>query len=78
MNKNEIKKALYKQNPKAELLYIRQGIAIYDATIKECEEPIIKYKTILFEVPVSDMGSADFFPEMEGKHLIRWIVNEDE
>jgi hypothetical protein len=77
MTTNEIKKELYKQRPKAELLYIRQGIAFYDTKIKECEEPIIKYKTVFFEVPVSDMGNADFFPEMDAKHLNRWIVNEE-
>lgn len=73
MNLIEIKKELYKQKPTAELLYIRKGVAYYDAKIKIEEEPIIKYKTIFFEVPVSDMGDADFTPTMDAKLLNRWL-----
>lgn len=68
-----VKKELYKQKPTAELLYIRKGVAYYDAKIKIEEEPIIKYKTIFFEVPVSDMGDADFTPTMDAKLLNRWL-----
>jgi hypothetical protein len=74
MEKNEIKKALYKQNQMAELIYIRKGTAYYDCVIRVSEEPIIEVKTIFFEIPVVDMGDADFLPTMEGKLLIRWIV----
>jgi hypothetical protein len=28
---------------------------------------------IKFVIPVSDMGEADFLPEMDAKLLIRWI-----
>jgi hypothetical protein len=73
MNLTEIKKELYKQKPTAELLYIRKGVVYYDAKIKIEEEPIIKYKTIFFEVPVSDMGDADFTPTMDAKLLNRWL-----
>lgn len=78
MTNIEIKKALYKQKPEASLLMIRKGVAYYDAKIKIEEEPIIKYKTIFFEVPVSDMGDADFTPTMDGKLLNRWIVDNGE
>jgi hypothetical protein len=64
-NKNEIKKDLYKQKPKARLRFIRKGVAYYYADLKE--------QTVNFEVPVDDMGDADFNVEMEGKLLIRWI-----
>jgi hypothetical protein len=73
MDKNEIKKFLYKQNPKAELLYIRAGFAYYDAVIRTSETPVIIHKTVFFQVPISDMGTTDFLPLMEAKHLIRWI-----
>lgn len=74
MEKNDIKKALYKQNPEATLFQIRKGVAYYDTVIRIEEEPVIKSKTIIFEVPVIDMGDADFLPTMEAKLLIRWIV----
>ena len=77
MEKNEIKKLLYKQNPKAELLNIRKGVAYYDAIVKIEEQPIIKHKTIFFKVPISDMGDADFLCEMDSKLLDRWIVDFD-
>lgn len=68
----EIKKLLYKTSTKAFLKYIRKGSAYYEATVGENVK-------IYYQVPVSDMGDADFFPEMEGKHLIRWITefNQD-
>lgn len=77
MNLTEIKKELYKQKPTAQLLYLRKGVAYYDAKIKIAEEPIIQYKTIFFEVPVSDMGDADFTPTMSANLLNRWISEND-
>jgi len=66
MEKNEIKKALYKQKPEAKMIFIRNNIAYYCADLKE--------KRVDFEVPVNDMGNADFLPIMDAKHLIRWLV----
>ena len=65
MEKIEIKKALYKQKPKARIKFIRMGTAYYYADLEE--------KRIQFEIPVDDMGDADFLPEMEAKLLQRWI-----
>lgn len=62
---NNIKKLLYKENPKAILDYIRNGKAYYTTQVGDT--------TIKFEIPVEDMGSADFFPEMDSKFLNRWI-----
>jgi len=32
---------------------------------------------VVFEIPVIDMGDADFFQEMDSKYLNRWItINE--
>jgi hypothetical protein len=71
MEKNEVKKALYKQNPKAEFKFIRKGVAYYLTIIEsESYEPV----QIRFEIPVIDMGEADFETYMESKYLIRWIM----
>jgi hypothetical protein len=66
MEKNDIKKSLYKQNPNAHIQFVRKGIVYYYADLEEMR--------VHFQVPVEDMGDADFLPTMEGKLLIRWIV----
>ena len=30
-----------------------------------------------FEIPIEDMGTADFYNEMEAKHLLRWLNNDN-
>jgi hypothetical protein len=35
MEKNDIKKSLYKQNPKATFRFIRKGVAYYSTEIRE-------------------------------------------
>lgn len=79
MTKNEIKKSLYKQNPKVNFDYIRKGIAYYKTfiTTEKTEEKISESLQVFFEIPIIDMGDADFFQEMEGKYLIRWISNNE-
>lgn len=67
MEKNEIKKELYRHNPTAYLKMIRKGVAYYEAMLHNETE-------IRFEVPVSDMGDADFFDKMDAKLLIRYLV----
>jgi hypothetical protein len=67
MELNEIKKDLYRNNPVAVLGFIRKGVAYYFSRKGYPDE-------VKFEVPVNDMGDADFFNEMDSKHLIRWIV----
>lgn len=71
---NKIKKALYIEKPIANLLYIKNGIACYDSTFKIEEKPLIIYKTVFFNIPVSDMGEAEFKPKMDAKLLIRWLT----
>jgi hypothetical protein len=70
MEKNEIKKLLYKQNPIADFVMIRKGVAYYKTSVKGEENSF----DVPFEIPVDDMGDADFHSKMEGKLLIRWIV----
>ncbi len=67
MDKDEIKKALYRQKPIARITMIRKGTAHYSAILDDETE-------IRFEVPVNDMGDADFFPTMDAKLLIRYLV----
>jgi hypothetical protein len=69
MEKNEIKKAVYKTAPAAKLQFIRIGNAYYFSEFNH-EDELIK---ATFVVPVSDMGSTDFLPEMEAKFLLRWL-----
>lgn len=66
MEKNEIKKLLYKTNPIATFMYISKGVVYYTSPMEEEED-------LTFEIPIDDMGSAPFYPKMEAKLLIRWL-----
>jgi hypothetical protein len=66
MEVNEIKKALYRQKPKATIVFIRKNVAYYKTELTDGTK-------LRFEIPIKDMGDADFFPEMEAKLLIRWV-----
>jgi len=66
MERNDIIKLLKIRKPKANFKLIRKGVAYY-----ESEE--IDGNKFYFEIPVDDMGDADFFPEMEARFLIRWL-----
>ena len=73
MNKTEIKKELYKQKPKAEFTHIKNGVAYYRTLLSIGEK--MKYtQPVFFEIPVDDMGDADFKSEMDAKLLNRWIL----
>jgi hypothetical protein len=73
MELNNIKKALYKQNPRARFQFIRSGIAYYIAPITDGTIDQETKIEVTFEVPVVDMGIAEFHDVMDAKHLIRWI-----
>ena len=60
-----MKKCLYKENPKAGFFLLKKGVAWYKA---ECS-----LGSVIFSIPLSDMGDASFEAEMEAKYLIRWI-----
>jgi hypothetical protein len=77
MTHNEIRKALYKQNPEATFRFIRKGVAYYYAFIK-LDRILSPLYTVNFEIPVNDMGDADFMPTMEAKLLQRYIITKDE
>jgi len=70
MDLNEIKKTLYKEKPFATFSHIRKGSAFYSTKLEIGE-------IITFEIPIIDMGDADFFPIMDAKLLIRWILKSN-
>jgi hypothetical protein len=72
MEKNEIKKELYKQKPMATLNFIRKGVAHYSTILND--ENGIDSTSVHFEVPIEDMGDADFFAHMDAKLLIRYLT----
>lgn len=67
---NDIKKLLYKHQPTAVFERITMGVAYYRTHISTQDVDL----NVNFEIPVSDMGNADFNSTMEAKYLIRWIV----
>lgn len=73
MEKNEIKKALYKQKPTARFFAANKDGMNYGATI---DDDGLDYQ-VIFLVPFSDIGDALFLPEMESHLLIRYINNKN-
>jgi len=65
MTTNEIKKALYKQNPSAILEFIINDKIHYYADLIE--------ERVKFEIPFNDTKEATFLATMEAKYLIRWL-----
>lgn len=84
MELNGIKKRLYKDNTTARFINIKKGIASYNAYFdvierdSNGEEQSWIPHLVHFAIPVEDMGDASFYRDMEAKHLIRWIVKEEE
>lgn len=73
MEKNDIKKALYKQKPLAQLQSINKD-GIWYMVMIEVKDTIIDYETIYFKIPFIDIGDATFNISMDAKLLIRYIV----
>lgn len=64
----EIKKLLYKTKPWAHFNYIANGVAYYSVQTL--------YGTVLFDIPVDDMGNTPFNQDMEAQLLNRWIATK--
>lgn len=64
METNEIKKYLYKENPKAIFQRIHKGVIHYF---------VYENGGLRFEIPISDLGDAAFEEQMDSKLLIRWL-----
>lgn len=78
MELNEIKKELYKKKPDANFVSIKNGIAHYKVILqreKDDTEGSLHYYTekVLFDIPITDMGTSEFGPNMPARLLIRWI-----
>jgi hypothetical protein len=66
MEKNEIKKALYKEKPTAVKLSEFEGHWLYKTVLGNGE-------TIQFSVPITEMGENEFEDQLPAQLLIRWI-----
>lgn len=69
MEKNEIKKALYKISPKAELINVTKERLFYMTKVMVGSED----KMIRFFIPLGDIEDAKFEWLMDAKLLIRWL-----
>lgn len=76
MTLNEIKKELYRQKPTAHLLYVRGGYIYYQSKLEINKEDEKELKTVFFNVPIGDIGDADFTPTMDAKLLNRWLIQK--
>jgi len=75
MTLTEIKKELYKQKPKADIVNVTKSGILYLASLKMDDGVITRYKVVRFLVPLSDIGDAVFGPQgVESQLLIRYIV----
>jgi len=62
----KIKKQLYKENPTANMLYVRNAEIQYMTVLNDGVE-------VFFRIPLEETKGADFLCEMKAKHLIRWF-----
>jgi hypothetical protein len=65
----DVKKTLYRGDLEAKLLLPITGAGL----TYTCQLPGEPAKLVVFDVPFSDIGSGRFLPEMDAKHLIRYI-----
>jgi len=72
MELNEIKKTLYKEKPFAVFRRVNKTGILYTADIKD------KTIDIRFQIPLDDIGDADFSHTMPAQQLIRWIVSPNQ
>ena len=70
MEKNEIKKLIYKEKMlPAKLVNIKKDRLLYKSEFSKDDN----YYIITFSVPLSDIEDAIFYPIMEAKLLLRWL-----
>ena len=70
MEKNDIKKWLYKNKPTADLIQVTKDYLNYVVHLKDEETSLV----VRILIPLSDIGDASFFPKMESQLLIRWLI----
>ncbi len=66
-DKNTLKKELYKQKPKAELLLINKDGMRYEALLDGIG-------SVVFVIPLNEIEDGRFYNEMDAKLLIRWLL----
>lgn len=69
MEKNEIKKALYKVDPPAELMYVDKEKIFYRCSFDHEGNTYI----LGFSIPLGDIQDAKFHSVISAKLLIRWL-----
>jgi len=75
MEINEIKKALYKQKPKATFFNANKDGLHYLAYLDEQKSPhVIRVSPVRFLIPFGDIGDANFAREIDAQLLIRYII----
>ena len=68
MERNELRKIFYRDNPMANFNYIKSGVAYYYVLLDK--------ETFHFAIPIDDMGEGEFRDQMEAKHLVRWLIEK--
>lgn len=67
MTQTEVKKVLYKENPKAVFQYIHDGNIYYQTKINDGV-------WVYHKIPAEETKGAHFDIEMDSKLLIRWLM----
>ena len=67
MQTNEIKKALYREKPQAELVRIDEDGMLYECTLED-------KTSVEFLVDTEEASAQIFLPVMPAQLLIRWMV----
>lgn len=63
---SELIERIYKENPPARFINIKNGVALYAAT--QWDGPLL-----MFQIPITEMGETSFDARMGAQSLIRWL-----
>lgn len=83
MEKNEIKKLLYKEKPSAIIIHVTKSGILYSCQLLLERAGVggsltNKYENFYFHVPIAEIGDAPFLKEMPAQLLIRYLIEEPE
>ncbi len=67
-NKNEIKKALYREKPLVNIAHVSKSGICYDGFLED-------RTYLIFLVPLGDLGDVNFLPKMSGQLFIRYLIS---
>jgi hypothetical protein len=67
---NEIKKLLYKQQPKAKFIRMKSNHAYYGTFVELADKTM---QEVVFIIPFSDLGDAELWRDEDAKLLIRYL-----